>query len=135
MAVPGGLSAMQSQPGAGDLLEPYARVTKRLAALVTRLCGVLPIKQVAAFYDLHWSTVNAIDKAHLAKELGPPDFTGVELLPRRRVLHKGQPTRCSHIPLSLSCILISLPLPSSGWQHHRLLHTLGRSRRLVSSAQ
>lgn len=63
-----------------DWLEPYARVTKRLASSVARLCKVMPIKQVAAFYDLHWSTVKAIDKAHLENELGAPDFTGVELL-------------------------------------------------------
>jgi len=63
-----------------DWLEPYARVTNRLADSVARLCRVMPIKQVAAFYDLHWSTVKAIDKAHLEKELGPPDFTNVELL-------------------------------------------------------
>jgi transposase len=63
-----------------DWLEPYARVTKRLAASVAKLCKVMPIKQVAALYSLHWSTVKAIDKAHLEKELGPPDFTDVELL-------------------------------------------------------
>lgn len=61
-------------------LAPYARVTKRLAESVAKLCKVMPIKQVARFYDLHWDTVKAIDKAHLERELGPPDFTGVELL-------------------------------------------------------
>ena len=63
-----------------DWLDPYARVTKRLAASVARLCKVMPIKQVAEFHDLHWGTVKAIDKAHLEAELGPPDFAGVELL-------------------------------------------------------
>ena len=73
-------------PGCGPKLEalewlaPYARVTKRLAESVARLCKVMPIKQVARFYDLHWGTVKAIDKAHLERELGPPDLTGVELL-------------------------------------------------------
>lgn len=63
-----------------EWLEPYARVTKRLAASVARLCRVLPIKHVAEHFGLHWHTVKAIDKAHLERELGPPDFTGVELL-------------------------------------------------------
>lgn len=61
-------------------LEPYARVTKRLAQSVARLCKVLPIRHVAEHFGLHWHTVKAIDKAHLEQKLGPPDFTGVELL-------------------------------------------------------
>jgi transposase len=61
-------------------LESYARVTKRLAQSVARLCKVLPIRHVAEHFGLHWHTVKAIDKAHLEQKLGPPDFTGVELL-------------------------------------------------------
>ncbi len=61
-------------------LAPYARVTKRLAESVAKLCRVLPIQHVADHFGLHWHTVKSIDKAHLERELGPPDFTGVELL-------------------------------------------------------
>jgi transposase len=61
-------------------LEPYARVTKRLAQSVARLCRVLPIRHVAEHFGLHWHTGKAIDKAHLEQEPGPPDFTGVDLL-------------------------------------------------------
>jgi len=61
-------------------LARYARVTTRLAESVGRLCAVLPIKHVAAFFDLHWSTVKAIDTHRLRAALDPPDLTNVEVL-------------------------------------------------------
>jgi transposase len=59
-------------------LEPYARVTRRLADSVARLCQVLPIKHVAAEYRLDWKTVKAIDQEYLQRTLGPPDLEGLE---------------------------------------------------------
>jgi len=59
-------------------LDRYARVTKRLAENVARLCAILPIKHVAAFYGLHWETVKQIDKQHLQETLGPPNLSGIE---------------------------------------------------------
>lgn len=61
-------------------LERHARVTRRLADSVTRLCQALPIKQVAAFFGLHWSTVKELDKRALERELEPLDLKGVALL-------------------------------------------------------
>lgn len=61
-------------------LDRHARMTRRLADSVARLCRVLPVKQVAAFFGLHWSTVKAIDKRALQLELDPVDLTGVEVL-------------------------------------------------------
>lgn len=61
-------------------LDRHARVTRRLADAVVRLCAVLPIKQVAAFFDLHWDTVKALDKAALSQRLDPVDLSGVEVL-------------------------------------------------------
>ena len=61
-------------------LEPYARVTTRLAENVARLCRVLPIKHVADYFDLDWKTVKAIDKAYLTRTLGPVDLDGVTTL-------------------------------------------------------
>lgn len=63
-----------------DWLDSYARFTRRLADSVTRLCALLPIKQVAELYDLHWDTVKRLDKEHLQRSLGPPDLTGVEVI-------------------------------------------------------
>lgn len=63
-----------------DWLEPYARVTNRLAESVVRLCAVLPIKHVAQHYGLAWQTVKELDKAWLNRSLGPVDFTGVTML-------------------------------------------------------
>ena len=61
-------------------LEPYARVTVRLAQDVARLCRVLAIKHVAAYVGLDWKTVKAIDRAHLDRTLGPVDLDGVSKL-------------------------------------------------------
>lgn len=61
-------------------LERYARVTSRLAESVARLCRVLPIKHVAEFFDLSWTTVKAIDQAWLEATLGPIDLSGVEVI-------------------------------------------------------
>ena len=63
-------------PGCGPKLEalswlaPYARVTRRLAEQVARLCAVLPINHVAAFLGVGWETVKAIDASHLEATLG-----------------------------------------------------------------
>jgi len=73
-------------PGCGpklerlDWLEPYARITTRLALSVARLCQVLPIKHVADYYGLDWKTVKTIDKAYLGRTLGPIDLDGVTKL-------------------------------------------------------
>jgi transposase len=47
---------------------------------VARLCAVLPIKQVAAFFGLSWSTVKAIDKRYLEAALGPVELRGVQVI-------------------------------------------------------
>lgn len=47
---------------------------------LVRLCRVLPIKQVAAFFGLHWHTVKDLDKRALQRDLDPVDFSGVEVL-------------------------------------------------------
>jgi len=73
-----------------DWLEPHARVTNRLAENVARLCKVMPIKQVAEHYGLHWDTVKAIDKVYLQRELEPVKLDKVKLLLMDEFsLHKG----------------------------------------------
>jgi transposase len=61
-------------------LDRYARMTKRFAESVARLAQVLPIKQVAEWFDLSWDTVQAIDQAALEARLGPVDLRGVRRL-------------------------------------------------------
>jgi transposase len=61
-------------------LASYARVTARLAASVSRLCKVMSIRHVAAFYGLAWTTVKRIDHRALAAELGLIDVTGVTVI-------------------------------------------------------
>jgi len=61
-----------------DWLAPYARVTRRLAYNVVRLCAVLPVKHVANYLGLGWDTVKDIDRDHLEETLGPVNLSGVE---------------------------------------------------------
>ena len=68
----------------------YARVTKRLAESVARLCQVLPIKQVAELYGLGWDAVKAIDKRYLEETLGPVELSGISVIAMDEfALHKG----------------------------------------------
>jgi len=61
-------------------LDRYSRVTRRLAESVARLCAVLPVKHVAEFFGLDWSTVKAIDHAWLSDTMGPVSLVGVETI-------------------------------------------------------
>jgi len=60
-----------------DWLEPYARVTSRLALSVARMCKFMSVRHVAAYYGLDWDTVKQIDCRHLEHELGAVDLRGV----------------------------------------------------------
>lgn len=73
-----------------DWLAPYARVTRRLAESVARLCRDVPILQVAGYFHLDWKTVKRIDKESLKERLGPVDLRGVTaLLMDEFAIHKG----------------------------------------------
>ncbi|HTX73536.1 MAG TPA: ISL3 family transposase [Rectinemataceae bacterium] len=74
-----------------DWVDRYARVTRRLADSVARLCQVLPIKHVAEHYGLGWETVKAIDKASLERSFGSVDLSDVEVIAMDEfALQKGQ---------------------------------------------
>ena len=81
-------------------LEPYARVTTRLANGVARLCKVMSVRHVAAFYGLSWSTVKLIDLRHLMRELGPPCLDDVEVIGMDEfAIQKGHRYATVRIPL------------------------------------
>lgn len=61
-------------------IDRYARVTRRLAEGVARLCAVLPIRHASSFFGLGWDRVKAIHKAYLEKTLGPVDLSDVEAI-------------------------------------------------------
>jgi transposase len=63
-----------------DWLDAWARFTRRFAESVVRLAAVLPLKQVAEFYGLHWETVKRLDKEHLQRTLGPVDLADCEVI-------------------------------------------------------
>lgn len=61
-------------------LEPWSRISSRLAESVARLCAVMAIRHVAQFYALDWKTVKDIDLRHLERRLGPIDVRGVDVI-------------------------------------------------------
>jgi transposase len=71
-------------------LDRYERMTSRLTDSVARLCRILPIKHVAEYFGLHWSTVKRIDKAYLERALGPVDLSNVtQIVMDEFAIHKG----------------------------------------------
>lgn len=61
-------------------LDAYARVTRRLADSVARLCKVASILHVARYFALNWKTVKDVDRASLERELGPVDLNGLRVI-------------------------------------------------------
>lgn len=61
-------------------LEPYVRVTRRLADSVAQLCTVASILHVSRHFELDWKTVKDIDKRYLERRLGPVDLDGIDVI-------------------------------------------------------
>jgi transposase len=61
-------------------LSPWARVTKRFAEVVARLCQQMAVKHVGQYFGLHWDQVKGIEKRWLQKTLGPVDLSEVEVI-------------------------------------------------------
>jgi len=58
----------------------YARVTRRLAAEIHKLCKVMTVTDVARHFQLDWKTVKDIDKHYLEAQYGQPDYNGLRIL-------------------------------------------------------
>lgn len=52
-------------------LDKHQRMTTRLADKIARLAMVLPLKHVAAWFGIHWTTAKLIHQRALEAELGP----------------------------------------------------------------
>lgn len=73
-------------------LQPYARVTNRLAESVARMCRETTVQFAAEHHGLGWDATKAIDKAYLGRTLGEPDLSNVTLLALDEfALKKGHP--------------------------------------------
>jgi transposase len=71
------------------LMDPYKRVTRRLASYILELCRYMTIKEVAEHLALDWKTVKAIHKRHLqekfsAKHIGNPKILLVDEIAMRK---------------------------------------------------
>ena len=63
-----------------EWLDPYSRVTKRLAQSIILLCEVLPIAHVAQHFTLSWSSVKRLHKSHLKQVLEPVDLSDLTVI-------------------------------------------------------
>lgn len=63
-----------------DWLDPHARVTRRLAEGVARLCTVTSLLHAARWFGLNWKTVKQIEFRHLEGMLGPVDLSDVAVI-------------------------------------------------------
>lgn len=63
-----------------ELVEPWQRVTRRLARCVHELCKVMTVADVARHFELGWKTVKAIDKRFLEEQYGETDCSGLRIL-------------------------------------------------------
>ena len=63
-----------------ELVEPWQRVTRRLARCVHELCTVMSVADVARHLQLDWKTVKAIDKSFLEEQYGQTDYEGLRIL-------------------------------------------------------
>ena len=60
-----------------DWLDPHARVTRRLAESVARLCAATSVRHAANWHGIDWKTAKAIDFRALERRVGPVDLAGV----------------------------------------------------------
>jgi len=51
-----------------------------MAESVVRLCAVMSIRHVAAYFGLNWKTVKEIDKRSLQRRLAPVDLQGITVI-------------------------------------------------------
>jgi transposase len=71
-------------------LDRYQRMTLRFADSIARLAMQLPIKHVAAWHGVHWTTAKAIDERALVDRLGPVALDGLRFLAIDEfALHRG----------------------------------------------
>lgn len=63
-----------------DFIEPYLRLTKRLARYIHELCRVMTVKEVAEHLDIDWKTVKEIDKRFLQQKFAETNYTGLRLI-------------------------------------------------------
>lgn len=66
-----------------EAVEPWQRVTRRLAFYIHQLCRLMTVSEVAQHLELDWKTVKNIDKAFLEQtyaepELGEPNILAVD---------------------------------------------------------
>jgi len=75
-----------------ELMEPYERVTKRLARYILQLCQFMTIKDIADHLELDWKAVKAIHKKHFKEkfskeDIGCPKLLAIDEIPLKKRHH------------------------------------------------
>jgi transposase len=78
------------------LMDPYKRVTRRIASYILELCRYMMIKEVAEHLALDWKTVTAIHKRHLQEK-----FSGKSTVSPKILLVDEIAIRKGHTSLTL----------------------------------
>jgi len=87
-------------------LDPYLRVTRRLAAYIHQLCRWMTVRDVARHLGLDWKTVKTVDKLFLEARYGQPDYEGVRLLAVDEIsLRKGHRYLTVVLDYETGCVL------------------------------
>jgi transposase len=63
-----------------EAVEPWQRVTRRLARFIHDLCKLMSVSAVADHLDLDWKSVKGIDKKFLQEQYGQSDYEGLRIL-------------------------------------------------------
>ena len=67
----------------------YGRITRRLAESVARMCAVVPVKHVAAYFGLNRKTVKNAQKHYWMETLGPRERADLWSVPTTSPLVAG----------------------------------------------
>ena len=63
-----------------EVVDPWQRVTRRLARFIYELCKVMTTADVCRRFGLNWKTVKRIDKSFLEQDYGETDYSDLRLL-------------------------------------------------------
>ena len=63
-----------------EFVDPYFRVTVRLARYIVNLCSMMTVKEVANHLGLDWKTVKEIEHAYLKEAFSHTDYKGLNII-------------------------------------------------------
>ena len=75
---------------ASEFVDPYFRITTRLARYIIHLCSIMTVHEVADHLDLDWKTVKGIEKVYLKEAYSYTDYRDLNIIAIEEIaLKKG----------------------------------------------